>query len=253
VGGSGTDGREGDVHVSGGQALVVEPARLVAECLGVDRRKPLSAVRDTIAACRGLFSGEEVTMTGEGFALHGARLGVPCRSDLEIWLAGRGPRMLALGGESADGVMLDFIHQDALADQVGLIRSHPDGSPRVRRRRIAFSTMVITNDRAMANTKPHMTYRLVDSPQDIKQRIGLSESDAERIRHAMGGGLHEAAEHVRDEWVLPFVISGTESDCAAALARTMDRHAMDEFLLPILDFHHAPELMVTVADVLART
>ena len=38
------------------------------------------------------------------------------RQDIEIWLAGRGPKMLALGGELADGVMLDFIYKPELGE-----------------------------------------------------------------------------------------------------------------------------------------
>ena len=57
-------------------------------------------------------------MAGTGFTLREARLGFPARANLEIWLAGRGPRMLALGGEIADGVMLDFIHKPALGDYI---------------------------------------------------------------------------------------------------------------------------------------
>ena len=167
-----------------------------------------------------------------------------------IWLAGRGPRMLELGGELADGVMLDFIHKDTLGDYVGLVRSGAARSGRTTK--VLYSTMIVTDDRAMAETKPHMTYRLVDSPPRVKELIGIADADIERIRRAMGGGLHAAAEHVRDEWVLPFVIAGSVAECAAELARLVDQHGIDEFLLPVLDLEHGPALMRTVADVLAR-
>jgi alkanesulfonate monooxygenase SsuD/methylene tetrahydromethanopterin reductase-like flavin-dependent oxidoreductase (luciferase family) len=68
----------------------------------------------------------------------------------------------------------------------------------------------------------------------------------------MAGGLHAAAEHVRDEWVLPFVIAGSVDECASELASLVERHGIDEFLLPVLDLHEAPALMHTVASVMKK-
>lgn len=217
--------------------------------LGIDRSRPLSAVRDTLVACRSLFAGGPVTMQGEGFELQGATLGF-ARPDIPIWLAGRGPRMLQLGGELADGVMLDFIHCDHLGEYVGLVRQ---GAARSGNRpRLMYSTMVITDEAAMAATKPHMTYRLVDSPAAVKEALGITSDDVERIRVAMAGGLHAAGAHVRDEWVDPFVIAGSVGECADRIAAMVRTHGIDEFLLPVLELDSAMELMTTVADVLAR-
>lgn len=240
-------------EMSGGRAFLGIGAggSLTLDPLGIERSRPLAAVGDVIRACRALLDGETVTMQGEGFELRGAKLGFGARPGIEVWLAGRGPKMLRLGGRLTDGVMLDFIHKPSLGEYTGLI--HEGAAAGDRRAKVCYSTMIITDDAAMAETKPHMTYRLVDSPPAVKELIGLTDADVERIRHAMSGGLHAAAEHVRDEWVFPFVIAGTESDCATELANLMDRHGMDEFLLPLLDLHHAPALLRTVADVVART
>jgi 5,10-methylenetetrahydromethanopterin reductase len=156
--------------IGAGGSLTLDP-------LGISRTAPLATVRDVITACRRLLDGERVTMTGQGFELRGAQLGFPTRRGIEIWLAGRGPRMLALGGEITDGVMLDFIHKPSLADYVGRVRGTTG-----RTARICYSTMVITDERAMAQTKPHMTYRLVDSPPEVKEMIGISHRDVQQIR-----------------------------------------------------------------------
>lgn len=234
-------------ELSGGRAFLGIGAggSLTLDPLGIERTKPLAAVRDTMAACRGLFSGAPVTMQGEGFDLRGATLGF-ARADTEIWLAGRGPKMLALGGAVADGVMLDFIHIDTLGEYVDLVRS-------AGRAKICYSTMIITDEQAMADTKPHMTYRLVDSPPRVREMLGITERDIATIREAMADGLVAAGAHVRDEWVLPFVIAGGIDDCARQLAALVDRHHIDEFLLPVLELDHAEHLMTTVAEVLART
>lgn len=236
-------------ELSGGRAFLGIGAggSLTLGPLGIRRDKPLGAVRDTLLACRGLFSGLSVTMECAGFELQEATLGF-ARPDIEIWLAGRGPKMLALGGELADGVMLDFIHKDTLGDYVQLVRGG-----RTRAARIAYSTMIITDDEAMADTKPHMTYRLVDSPPQVRHLLGISDHEIAAIREAMADGLVAAATLVRDEWVHPFVIAGTVEACARELTEMMTHHGIDEFLLPVLDLTHADNLMSVVAEVLAHT
>lgn len=239
-------------EMSGGRAFLGIGAggSLTLDPLGIERHAPLATVRDVIIACRRLLDGETVTMNGRGFDLRGAHLGFPARPGIEIWLAGRGPKMLALGGETTDGVMLDFIHKPTLGVYTARVHSGTNaGAPRAR---ICWSTMVITDDRAMAQTKPHMTYRLVDSPPEVKAMIGISDADVQRIRSAMADGLQAAAEHVRDEWVLPFVVAGSIDECAAEISARVERHGIDEFLLPVLDLHDAPALMHTVAQVMKK-
>ncbi len=235
-------------ELSGGRAFLGIGAggSLTLGPLGIERSRPLAAVRDTIAACRGLFSGQPVTMQGDGFELRGATLSF-ARPDIEIWLAGRGPKMLALGGAAADGVMLDFIHIDTLGDYVELVRGAG------RHTKVCYSTMIVTDDEAMADTKPHMTYRLVDSPPQVRAMLGITDRDVATIREAMADGLVAAGTHVRDEWVLPFVIAGGVDDCARQLRTLVERHSIDEFLLPVLDLHHAERLMAVVAEVLERS
>lgn len=235
-------------ELSGGRAFLGLGAggSLTLGPLGIERDRPLAAVRDTILACRSLFGGAPTTMSGQGFELRAATLGYS-RADIEIWLAGRGPKMLALGGELADGVMLDFIHKDTLGDYVQQVRTSPS-----RRSLISYSTMVITDEQSMADTKPHMTYRLVDSPPRVRQLLGISDTQVATIREAMADGLVAAAQHVRDEWVHPFVISGTVEECARELGELMARHDLDEFLLPVLEAHHADHLLSVVTEVVAR-
>lgn len=239
-------------EMSGGRAFLGLGAggSLTLGPLAIEREHPLRAVRDVMDACRGLLDGNTVTMSTPLFELRNARLGFPCRSGLEIWIAGRGPKMLALGGARADGVMLDFINKPDIGASVDRVREA--GHAAGRSPRICYSTMVITDDAAMAQTKPHMTYRLVDSPPAVKDLLGITPVDVERIRRSMADGLHAAAEHVREEWVLPFVIAGTVSECAEELSRLMEAHHIDEFLLPVLDLHEAEPLMHAVADVVAR-
>lgn len=217
-------------EVSGGRAFLGLGAggSLTLDPIGLERRRPLRAVAEAIELARKLYSGDTVTFSGELFELRSATMSYAA-NDIEIWLAGRGPRMLELGGRVADGVMLDFIHKPDLGSYVERVRS---GRAQAR---ICYSTAVITTDDDLEFVRPHMTYRLVDAPQPVKDALGLDEADVASIRAAMSGGLEAAAELVRDEWILPFVITGSAAEAHDEVRRLGDRYRIEEFLLPMFD------------------
>ena len=217
-------------ELSGGRAFLGIGAggSLALDPVGIRRRGPLAAVRETIEIHRALYSGRSVDYDGSFVQLHSATMAYG-RPDIEIWLAGRGPKMLQLGGELADGVMLDFLHRDTLAESAERVRSSG------RNPKLCYSTVLVTDEDDMAFVRPHMTYRLVDTPAPVKQAIGLSDADADAIRAAMGGGLEAAAELVRDEWIYPFIVHGSAERCRTQIENLIDRFAIDEFLLPIFE------------------
>jgi 5,10-methylenetetrahydromethanopterin reductase len=238
-------------ELSGGRAFLGLGAggSLTLGPLAVDRTKPLTATRETLLACRKLFDGESVTMHTNHFSLVDATLGFG-NPNIEIWLAGRGPNMLAMGGELANGVMLDFLDMESMDETIGLVRS---GSARSSNHtKLSYSTLVLTSEEEVDAARPHLTYRLVDSPAKTKARLGITESDVANIREAMSDSLAAAAVFVKPEWVRPFVIAGTPDECASQMRHLSRTYAFDEFLLPILDLADAPRLMNTVADINAR-
>ena len=133
-----SDGRA-FLGIGAGGSLTLDP-------LGIQRYKPLETVRQTISACRQLFAGEKVDLEGPVFSFKSAQLDYG-RSDIEIWLAGRGPKMLDLGGAFTDGVMLDFIFKPSLGEYVNQIRM---GAEREGNNpKICYSTMIVTDDESL--------------------------------------------------------------------------------------------------------
>ncbi|MEE9414251.1 MAG: LLM class flavin-dependent oxidoreductase [Acidimicrobiales bacterium] len=238
-------------EVSGGRAFLGIGAggSLALDPMGIERTRPLTAVRETIEICRSLFSGGPVDFEGAHASLTSSSLDYG-RPEIEIWLAGRGPKMLHLGGASADGVMLDFIHRDHIADYVGLVKAGAETTGRSAQ--ICYSTAIVSDEDDLEFVRPHMTYRLIDSPQPVKDQLGISGGDVERIRSAMAGGLHAAAEHVRDEWILPFIISGSTQVCANQLGSLVDQHGFNEFLLPMFEMPDPSEYLKRVAAVVEK-
>lgn len=77
------------------------------KALGIKREKPVRAIREAVELIRNLWTGEVVNYNGEIFQFHGASLDFkPLRSRIPVYIAGRGPQVLTLAGNIADGVLI---------------------------------------------------------------------------------------------------------------------------------------------------
>lgn len=96
-------------HYSGGRAVLVFGAGGSGlRELGLERRKPREALENAVGIVRELLRGGLVEREGPLFPAR-AQLHFPARSDIPIWIASRGERVLELGGRIADGVMIGTI------------------------------------------------------------------------------------------------------------------------------------------------
>lgn len=232
-------------ELSGGRAFLGLGAGggLTLTPLGIDRRRPVAAVRDMIATLRALFRGETVDHGSEAFSFRGARLDY-ARPDIDIIVAGRGPKMTALGGEVADGFNLSYVHKDLLGDHARTLRAAADG----RDFRITYSTMIATTDAEREEAREKLSFRLVDSPSDVKALLGMTDDDTAAIRSALArGGVRAAAQHVDPAWVDSFVLTGTVAECATELLGMMAEYDIDEFQLPVLEVTDAAAIIERTA------
>jgi 5,10-methylenetetrahydromethanopterin reductase len=224
--------------IGAGGSLTLDP-------LEIRREKPLTAVRDTIEITRKLLTGKRVSHEGLIASIESAQIDYT-RQDIEIWLAGRGPKMLALGGELADGVMLDFIYKPELGEYIENIRHS-------KKTKVCYSTAIVTDEQDLEFVRPHMTYRLVDAPPRVKESIGITPEEIDRIRSALGSGLESAARHVKDEWIAPFIIQGTPSECKEEIREICDKNEVDEFLIPMFDMPDPKKYLDQIASILLPT
>ena len=226
---------------SGGRAFLGLGAGggITLDPLAIERDRPLTAVREMVDTLRRLFAHEQVTHAGHSFSFRDAHLGY-ARPDIEIILAGRGPKMTDLGGRVADGFNLSAIHKGLLGEHVRALRTAAQGRPF----RITYSAVIATTESELQDARAQLTIRLVDSPNHVKELIGMTDADTKAIRSALqAGGPRAAAQFVHPDWVEQFVISGTVSECAAELASLMATHEIDEFQLPVLKTEGAAALI----------
>ncbi len=93
--------------------------------LGLERKLPVAALRETVELIRGLLHGETVEQQGKVISVTGGKLNfTPRRADVPIYFATHGAQVTRLAGQIADGVLIAntlvpaaFGHYVALLDQ----------------------------------------------------------------------------------------------------------------------------------------
>ena len=110
-------------EISGGRTFLGLGAGggLTLDPLAIRRARPVEAVRFMVETTRRLLAGDVVDAIGPISSYTGARFGYG-RADIPIFMAGRGPRMTALGAELADGFNLSYLHKDLIGETVMALR-----------------------------------------------------------------------------------------------------------------------------------
>lgn len=238
-----------DEHSNGRAALGVGAGGgLTLNPLGINRRQPLTAVRELIETSRALWSGNRVQHSGVAGNFSSASVSYG-RADIPIWVAGRGPKMMALGGQLADGFILSFVHKELLASHVATIRQAAVANNRPPPT-IAYMTALATDDASFQAVRASLTFRLVDSPPEVKDLIGMSQGDTDALRSAISQhGPTGAAHLVRPDWVQHFAIVGSPAECQAELGALMTTNQLDEFQVAINNLERAAEQITATAAI----
>ena len=183
---------------------------------------PLTLLRDSIAILRGLLAGG-VDHEGVAVSAIGARLSWDPGPPIPISLSGRGPRMLELAGELADGVIVHGLGPGF----IGYVREHVTrGASRVGRDPGACEIAVmldveIDDDEgaAVERLRPRCRFMAGGSyTDDLIPVYGLDADDVARLRAAVSGGDPAAGGLVTDAMVRTFALGGPVDAVRAGLS-----------------------------------
>lgn len=73
---------------------------------GWEQVKPLTAIREAIGLMRDLWTGERITLDGKVIKFNNGQFNFVPKATPSVWIASRGPKILALAGEIADQVLI---------------------------------------------------------------------------------------------------------------------------------------------------
>ena len=89
---------------------------VVTNIHGIPYSAPLARMEETVGIVKGLLSGETVNAEGQHFSVTGARLGRAVAGvSTPVYVAALGPKMIALTGRLADGVLLNWTAAEHIA------------------------------------------------------------------------------------------------------------------------------------------
>jgi 5,10-methylenetetrahydromethanopterin reductase len=218
----------------------------LARNVGIDRRKPLVAMRETVEVLRRLLHMERVTFHGEFHHVDGIELDVVHGRreprHVPIYIGATGLKMMELTGEIADGVVLNYCvppeyNKDALeALQAGAKRAGRRWED-LDRPQLVVCSVDPDREKALDTTRELLTQYLAQQPH-IAQASGVAPEIVAQIQSILGWpATHEQirqAKHlVPDDLILRITASGTPDEARAKVDEYRRHGATCPILYPV--------------------
>ncbi len=209
--------------------------------LGLERGRPVTAMREAIELIRRLLAGGEVEYRGELIRFGRGALEFATRPDIPIVVVARGPRLLELGGRLADGVMIASMASPA-AVRWGL--GHVEAGARQAGRppaAVAVSSMLYASISDDGPAARHIVRRgiagalLGSFPNfDFLAASGLAvPPELWRLLEARRPDYPRLMAAIPDAFVDHLALAGTPAECAAQVERIVETGVREIVLAPL--------------------
>jgi len=225
----------------------------LARNVGIERRKPLQAIRETIEVMRRLLRLENVTFHGEFHHVDGIELDVIHGRreprNVPMYIGATGDKMLQLSGEIANGVLLNYCvppeyndnalqHIEIGAKKAG--RSLDD----IDRPQLVVCSVDHDRAKALDGARKLLTQYLAQQPH-IAKASGVSEDIVKKIQEILGWPatpeqIEQAQKFVPDDLIERITASGTPDEARAKVDEYRKRGCTCPILYPLGD----PKLMI---------
>jgi 5,10-methylenetetrahydromethanopterin reductase len=221
----------------------------IASRVGVERQRPLQAMREHIEALRQLFTMEEVTYRGEFVQLDQVKLDVAygdmSARDIPLYIGATGPKMLELAGEICEGVVLNYVVSvDYIRNAVELVRQGAEkaGKTLADVDRPELLVCCLSDDdpkAAMMAGKTLVAYYLGTEPH-IMKASKVDEELIKKVQEFVGWPATEedyrrAAQLIPDDVVRNLMAVGTSHECRDKVAEYIDAGVTCPILYPMMD------------------
>ena len=220
----------------------------LARNVGINRRKPLKAMRETVEVMRALLAMENVTYHGEFHQVEGIELDVVHGRreprNVEIMIGATGPKMMELTGEIADGAVLNYCVPPEY--NIHAMEQLETGAARGGRSiddidRPQLIVCSVHEDRKVAldGSRELLTQYLAQQPH-IAKASGVKQEVVDEIQSILGWPatkeqVKAAMPLVPDELVQRITASGTPDEVKKKVGEYMDNGATCPILYPLGD------------------
>ena len=218
----------------------------LAKNVGIDRRKPLLAMRETVEVMRRLLNMERVTFHGEFHHVDNIELDVVHGRreprNIPIMIGATGDLMMEMTGEIADGCVMNYCVAPEYNDRaVELLEKGAIKSGRtladIDRPQLIVCSVDENHDKAIEYTKELLCQYLAQQPH-IAKASNVSAEVINNIQATLGWPatkeqINKAKHFVPDELVHKITASGTPAEARAKVAEYVKRGCTCPILYPV--------------------
>jgi 5,10-methylenetetrahydromethanopterin reductase len=227
----------------------------LAQKVGIHRRKPLSAMRETIEVLSRLLAMETVTFQGEFHQVDGIKLdvvhGKTEARNVPMYIGATGMKMMELAGEIADGVCLNYlVHPNYNLQAMDALEKGAKKAGRklddIDRPQLVICSVDYDRAAALNGARKMMTQYLGQQPHLMKAS-GVSQELLDDIHQvltwpATEEEIENAMHLVPDDVVQMCTASGSPEEVKAKVREYIDHGATCPILYPLGD----PKLMIDI-------
>lgn len=225
----------------------------LAKNVGINRRKPLLAMKETVEVFRKLLRLENVTFHGEFHHVDGIELDVIHGRreprNVPVLIGATGNKMLELTGELADGCLLNYCVPPSYNDRAMELltagaKKAGRGIDDVDRPQLIVCSVDHDRGRAIEGAKELITQYLAQQPH-IAKASGVDDETVKSVQKILGWPatkeqVHEAMQYVPDELILNITATGTPEEAKARVEDYKARGCTCPVLYPLGN----PKLMI---------
>ncbi len=218
----------------------------LAHNVGIERRKPLTAMKETVLILRRLLNMERVTFHGEFVHVDGIELDIVHGRreprNVPIMIGATGDQMMEMSGEIADGVVLNYCVPPAYNDKaLALLASGAKHAGRnfddIDRPQLIVCSVDKSHDQAIETTKMLLCQYLAQQPH-IAKASGVAQEVVTEIQSILGWPatkeqITKAKHLVPEDLVLHITASGTPDEARSKVEEYRRHGATCPILYPV--------------------
>jgi len=218
----------------------------LAKNVGIERKKPLTAMKETVQVMKRLLNMERVTFHGEFVHVDGIELDVVHGRreprDVPIMIGATGDMMMEMTGEIADGCVMNYCVAPEYNDKaLELLEKGAKKAGRkladLDRPQLIVCSVDEDHDKAIETTKALLCQYLAQQPH-IAKASNVSQEVIGNIQATLGWPatkeqINKAKHFVPDELVHKITASGTPAEARAKVAEYVKRGCTCPILYPV--------------------
>jgi 5,10-methylenetetrahydromethanopterin reductase len=218
----------------------------LARNVGIERKKPLLAMRETVDVLKRLLAMQRVTFHGEFVHVDGIELDVVHGRreprNVPVYIGATGDQMMELTGEIADGVVLNYcVPPEYNHKALDLLKKGAQKRDRkfddIDRPQLIVCSVDYDQEKAIDTTRELLTQYLAQQPH-IAKASGVSDDVVQKIQAILGWPatnqqIQKAKHLVPEDLIHRITASGTPEQAKAKVAEYQNNGCTCPILYPV--------------------